>query len=150
MKINYYKILRKNMMNVFIDVLNNIEKNGLQEGHHLYITFKTNYNKVIIPKWLLDKFPIEMTIVIQYEYWNFEVTKNNFKITLSFNNIKSDLCIPYKSVTSFADPYVNFGLKLNSFEESNEKKYIKKTAVIKNKNNIIDLIKYKKKLNQII
>ena len=147
MKINYYKILRKNMMNVFIDVLNNIEKNGLQEGHHLYITFKTNYNKVIIPKWLLDKFPIEMTIVIQYEYWNFKVTKNNFKITLSFNNIKSDLCIPYKSVTSFADPYVNFGLKLNSFEESNEKKYKKRTAVIKNKNNIIDLIKYKQKLN---
>ena len=88
-----------------------------------------------------------MTIVIQHEYWNFKVAKDNFKITLSFNNIKSDLCIPYKSVTSFADPYTNFGLKLNSFEESNEKKYKKKTAVIKNKNNIIDLIKYKKKLN---
>ena len=150
MKINYYKILRQNMINVFRDVLNDIEKNGLQGGQHLYITFKTNNAKVIMPKWLFDKFPIEMTIVIQHEYWNFKVAKDNFKITLSFNNIKSDLCIPYKFVTSFADPYTNFGLKLNSFEESNERKYKKKTAVIKNKNNIIDLIKYKKKLNQII
>ena len=147
MKINYYKILRKNMMNVFIDVLNNIEKNGLQEGHHLYITFKTNYNKVIIPKWLLDKFPIEMTIVIQYEYWNFKVTKDNFKITLSFNDIKSDLCIPYDSVISFADPYANFGLKLNSLEKSTERKDKKKTTIIKAKNNIVDLNKFRKKLN---
>jgi len=148
MKINYYKILRKNMMNVFIDVLNNIEKNGLQEGHHLYITFKTNYNKVIIPKWLLDKFPIEMTIVIQYEYWDFKVTKNNFKITLSFNDIKSDLCIPYDAVISFADPYANFGLKLNLSKESKEgKKVEKKSVSIKTKNNIVDLNKFRKKLH---
>ena len=80
------------------------------------LLLKQIMHKVIMPKWLFDKFPIEMTIVIQHEYWNFKVSKDNFKITLSFNNIKSDLCIPYKSVTSFADPYTNFGLKLNSFE----------------------------------
>ena len=68
--------------------------------------------KVIIPQWLLDKFPSEMTIVIQYEYWNYEVTNDHFKITLSFNDIKTDLIIPFSSVISFADPYANFGLKL--------------------------------------
>ena len=70
MKINYYKILRKNMINVFRDVLNDIKKNGLQEGHHLYITFKTDGENITMPVWLKDKFPSKMTIVIQYEYWN--------------------------------------------------------------------------------
>ena len=100
------------MINVLKDVLINIKKNGLQEGHHLYITFKTNDKKVIIPQWLLDKFPSEMTIVIQHEYWNYNVTNDHFKITLSFNDIKTDLIVPFSSVISFADPYANFGLKL--------------------------------------
>ena len=131
-------------MNVFIDVLKIIYKVGLREGHHLFITFKTNYPNVQIPKWLKDKYPDEMTMVMQYEYWNFNVTKDNFKITLSFNDIKSDLCIPYNSVISFADPYANFGLKLSSDETSKNKK---KTATIKTKNNIVDFNKFRKKLN---
>ena len=147
MKINYSQILKNNMINVFKDVLKIIDKEGLTEGHHLFITFKTNYPNVKIPSWIKDKFPNEMTIVMQYEYWNFRITKNYFKITLSFNDIKSDLCIPYDSVISFADPYANFGLKLNTLEGSKEKKDEKKTKVIENKNNIVDLNKYKKKLN---
>ena len=147
MKIDYSQILKNNMINVFKDVLKIIDKKGLKEGHHLFITFKTNYPKVQIPTWLKDKFPNEMTIVMQYEYWNFNVTKDNFKITLSFNDIKSDLCIPYDSVISFADPYANFGLKLNSLKKSKEKKDKKKTTIIKTKNNIVDLNKFRKKLN---
>ena len=135
------------MINVLKDVLKIIDKEGLKEGHHLFITFKTNYPNVQIPKLLKDKYPEEMTIVIQYEYWDFKVTKNNFKITLSFNNTKSDLCIPYDSVISFADPYANFGLKLNSLEKSKEKKDKKKNTIIKAKNNIVDLNKFRKKLN---
>ena len=147
MKIDYSKILKNNMVNVFKDVLKIIYQEGFKEGHHLYITFKTNCPNVKMPKWLKDKFPNEMTIVIQYEYWNFKVMKDDFKITLSFNDIKSDLSVPYNSVISFADPYANFGLKLNTLEGSKEKKDEKKTKVIENKNNIIDLNKYKKKLN---
>ena len=55
MKINYTKILRKNMINVFKDVLLEIEKNGLSEGHHLYITFNTKDPKINIPEWLKKK-----------------------------------------------------------------------------------------------
>ena len=112
MKINYTAILNKNMINAFKDVLLDIKKNGLQENHHLYITFQTNNSKVRIPKWLKDKYVNEMTIVIQYEYWNFEIKKDSFTIGLSFEDIKSDLEIPFFSVISFADPYANFGLRL--------------------------------------
>ena len=147
MKINYSQILKNNMINVFKDVLKIIDKEGLTEGHHLFITFKTNYPNVKIPSWIKDKFPNEMTIVMQYEYWNFRITKNYFKITLSFNDIKSDLSIPYDSVISFADPYANFGLKLNSLEKSKKEKNKKKTTILKTKNNIVDLNKFRKKLN---
>ena len=148
MKINYSKILKNNMINVLRDVLKNIKKNGLQESHHLYITFKTNEKKVIIPQWLLDKFPSEMTIVIQYEYWNYEVTNDHFKITLSFNDIKTDLIIPFSSVISFADPYANFGLKLIQEKtiidkNSNKKKKKLKTKKYSKKNNVIELNKFR-------
>ena len=141
MKINYLDILNKNMINVFIEVLKNIKKNGLKEGHHLYITFRTNEKKVNIPIWLKNKFPKEMTIVIQYEYWNLMINKTEFKITLSFNDIKSDLTIPFKSVISFADPYANFGLKLIN---DDKKSSVKKNKIKYNKNNIIDFTEFKK------
>ena len=148
MKINYSKILKKNMINVLKDVLTNIKKNGLQEGHHLYITFKTNEKKVIIPQWLLDKFPSEMTIVIQHEYWNYDVMNDHFKITLSFNDIKTDLIVPFSSVISFADPYANFGLKLiqdkviDNQNTNKTKQKLKNTGYSK-KGNIIELNKFR-------
>ena len=148
MKINYSKILKNNMINVLKDVLKNIKKNGLQEGHHLYITFKTNEKKVIIPQWLLDKFPSKMTIVIQHEYWNYDVANDHFKISLSFNDIKTDLIVPFSSVISFADPYANFGLKLIQDKaigkkNKNKMKQKSKTTEYSKKDNIIELNKFR-------
>ena len=139
------------MINVLKDVLTNIKNNGLQEGHHLYITFKTNDKKVIIPQWLLDKFPSEMTIVIQYEYWNYDVANDHFTITLSFNDIKTDLIVPFSSVISFADPYANFGLKLiqdkvDKVIDSKSKNKMKqklKTKEYSKKDNVIKLNKFR-------
>ena len=150
MKIDYTRILRDNMLNVFREVLLNISKNGLQEDHHLYITFDTNNAKVEIPKWLKEKHPQEMTIVIQYEYWNFIIKKNLFNIGLSFNNIKINLTIPYDSVISFADPYAKFGLNLAKEEENEEKiksktnKTVKTVKTVKKKNNILKFKKINK------
>ena len=150
MKIEYSKILKKNLINVFRDVLKIVEKNGFKEGHHLYITFKTDDKNVIMPNWLKNKYPDKMTIIMQHEYWNFEIRKDNFNITLSFDDIKSDIKIPFDSVISFADPYANFGLKLinNEISQKKIKKIQKKKSKNKktdfNKNNIIDFNKFKK------
>ena len=149
MKIDYSKILKNNMINVFKDVLKNIEKEGLKDGHHLYITFKTNNSKVEIPKWLKEKFPNDITILIQYEFWNLVVEKDYFKITLSFNDIKSDLKVPFETVISFTDPYANFGLKLIN-DKKNQKQISKSLDKSKNKkkelgqNNVIEFNKFKK------
>ena len=110
--IEYQKILDKNMLNVFKDILKNIKDNGLSNNNHLYITFLTNHKNVELPDWLKQKYPQEMTIIIQYEYYDLEINKNNFSITLSFDDIKTNLKINYNSIVSFADPSANFGLIL--------------------------------------
>ena len=139
--IEYQKILDKNMLNVFKDILKNIRDNGLSNNNHLYITFLTNHNNVELPNWLKQKYPEEMTIIIQYEYYDLEVNKNNFSISLSFNDIKTKLRIDYDSIISFADPYANFGLILqknkNRFKNNLENKNIEK-------NNVISFSNYKK------
>ena len=121
MKINYEKYLRKNLINCFIDILKNFELNGIQDGHHLYITFDTQNSKVKIPKFLKSKYSKEMTIVIQYEFWDLIIKKKFFSICLSFNGVKTNLEIPFDSIKSFADPYANFGLKLIDENIINEK-----------------------------
>ena len=122
MTIDYKKILKKNITNVLKEVLLNIETKGLIKGHHLYITFFTNHTKVFIPEWLKVKYPIKMTIVIQYEYYNLQVKENDFSIELKFNNVKTVLKIDFDSIISFADPFANFGLKLinEEFAKNND------------------------------
>ena len=147
--IQYQKILNKNLLNVFIEILKEIEKKGLDGKNHLYVTFATNNPKTSVPDWLLQKYPSEMTIIIQYEYYHLSVNKKNFNIGLSFNNKKCDLIIPFDSIISFADPSSNFGLNYQ-FNKTTVEDY-KKTLVEKKKSvkkkkssNVINFSNYKK------
>ena len=141
--IEYQKILDKNMLNVLKDILKNIKDNGLSNNNHLYITFLTNHKNVELPNWLKQKYPQEMTIIIQYEYYDLEINKNNFSITLSFDDIKTNLKINYNAIVSFADPPANFGLILQ--KNKIQKKVKKKSENNKSKkDNIINFSNYKK------
>ena len=93
-----------------------------------------------------------MTIVIQHEYYNLSVNKNDFNIGLSFNNKKTDLKIPFDSIISFADPSANFGLNYQ-FNKSitnkdkmigNKKKSVTNKVRKKNSSNVINFSNYKK------
>ena len=141
--IQYQKILDKNMLNVFKDILINIRDNGLSNNNHLYITFFTNQKNVDIPDWLQHDYPEEMTIVIQHEYYDLKINKNNFSVSLSFDNIKTNLTIGYNSIISFADPSANFGLIL---QKNKTNKKINKNLDSKktNKDNVINFSNYKK------
>ena len=141
--IEYQKILDKNMLNVFKDILKNIQDNGLSNNNHLYITFLTNHKKVELPYWLKQKYPKEMTIIIQYEYYDLEINKNNFSISLSFDDIKTNLKIDYNAIISFADPSANFGLILqaNKILTKVNKKIEKNKS---NKDNVINFSNFKK------
>ena len=140
--LDYQEILKKNMLNILKDILKYIQKNGLSNNNHLYITFDTQNKNVEIPKWLKNKYSHEMTIVIQFEYYDLKVYEDFFNITLSFNDIRSKLKIAYSSIISFADPSANFGLKIK--EDNNQNKKNIKEKKSKSKSNILSFPGVKK------
>ncbi|GAA0735581.1 SspB family protein [Sphingomonas japonica] len=116
--IPYDEIVQEALRAVVGRVLGQIESTGGLPGqHHFYITFKTTAPGVDIPQRLIDRFPDEMTIVIQHRYWDLSVEEGRFSVGLSFNQIPSMLVIPFAAITGFHDPAVNFELRFQAQEE---------------------------------
>jgi uncharacterized protein len=88
----------------------------LPGDHHFYVTFRTRTQGVQMADYLKDRFPEEMTIVIQHQYWEFEVFDDRFQITLKFSGVPQHLRIPFVAVTRFYDPSINFGLQFDNDE----------------------------------
>jgi hypothetical protein len=86
---------------------------GLPGGHHFYITFRTAYPGVVLPARLLQKYPEDMTIVLQHQYDNLMVDEaaGVFGVSLSFSGVLSALTVPFAAVTGFVDPHVQYGLR---------------------------------------
>ena len=112
-QIGYDEIIENSMRMVISETLKKIEKTGLLGQHYFVITFLTRFPGVEIAQSLMERYPDEMTIVIQYQYRGLVVEHDFFKIALSFNGKYETLTIPYKSITSFADPSMNFALKFS-------------------------------------
>jgi hypothetical protein len=113
--IPYDEIVQEALREVVGRVLHEVEKSGgLPGGHHFYITFKTRMPGVEIPKHLVERFPDEMTIVIQHRYWDLKVDDDCFSVGLSFGGVPSLLVIPFGAVTDFVDPAVDFSLKFQA------------------------------------
>ena len=112
--IPYDEIVQEALRAVVGRVLTQVASEGLPGSHHFYITFKTNAPNVSIPRSLLERFPDEMTIVLQNKYWDLKVTDTGFEVGLTFNQVPSHLEIPFAAVTAFADPAVDFALQFQS------------------------------------
>ena len=113
--IPYDEIVQEALREVVGRVLHEVEKTGgLPGGHHFYITFKTRAAGVDIPKHLTERFPDEMTIVIQHRYWDLKVEEHGFAVGLSFGGVPSMLVVPFAAVTDFVDPAVDFSLKFQA------------------------------------
>ncbi len=92
-------------------------KNKLPGNHNFYITFMTDYPGVEIPDYLRERYPGEMTIVLQYQFYDLFVDPDKMGVTLSFNNVLERLQIPLGAITIFADPSVNFALQFQPLNE---------------------------------
>ena len=113
--IPYDEIVQEALRAVVGRVLGEVEATGRLPGeHHFYITFKTGAAGVDIPRHLTERFPDEMTIVIQNRFWDLKVEKTGFEVGLSFNQMPAKLVIPFAAITGFVDPAVNFALQFQA------------------------------------
>ncbi len=115
--IPYDEIVQDALRTVVRRVLLRIEaEGGLPGAHHFYIAFRTRAPGVDIPRHLLERYPDEMTIVIQHRYWDLKIEESAFEIGLSFNQMPAMLRIPFEAVSGFVDPAVNFALQFTAKE----------------------------------
>lgn len=114
--IPYDEIVQEALRAVVGRVLDSIVSGGgqLPGAHHFYITFKTGAAGVAIPTHLRERFPDEMTIVLQNKFWDLEVREDGFNVSLSFNQVPAKLQIPFSAITGFVDPAVDFGLQFQA------------------------------------
>jgi len=114
--IPYDEIVQEALRAVVGRVLGQVEASGgnLPGNHHFYITFKTRAPGVSIPKHLKERFPEEMTIVIQNKFWDLNVAEDGFSVGLTFNQIPAKLEVPFAAITAFVDPAVDFGLQFHA------------------------------------
>jgi uncharacterized protein len=112
----YDQLAQNALRGVVRDALRRVEKTGLPGEHHFYIQFNTKYPGVNIGARLAERYPREMTVVLQHQFFNLQVTEERFQVELSFDNIPERLIVPFASVKGFLDPAVQFGLQFEVVE----------------------------------
>lgn len=118
--IDYGNLMHRAMRSLIQEVLARVRDNGLPGAHHFFITFDTMHPDVEIADWLSDRYPGEMTVVIQHWFDNLEVTDEGFTITLNFGDNPETLYIPYDAIQTFVDPSVEFGLRFETQDDSDD------------------------------
>jgi hypothetical protein len=109
-----YDLLTQNALRgVVRDVLSRIAREGVPGEHHFYVSFRTTDPDVRLSQRLKERYPAEMTIVLQHQFWDLEVSDDAFEVGLSFGNVPEKLLVPFRSITGFFDPSVQFGLKFD-------------------------------------
>lgn len=114
--IAYGRLMHRAMRGLIQKVLGDVARDGLPGDHHFFITFETDAEGVEIADWLRDRYPEEMTIVIQHWYDGLAVDEDGFSIILNFGDQPEALRIPFDAIRTFVDPSVEFGLRFESTE----------------------------------
>ncbi len=115
--LRYDKMVESALRGVVRQAVEEVMKDGLPGDHHFYITFLTDYPGVAIPDYLRERYPGEMTIVLQYQFYDLTIDEDQMSVTLSFNNVPERLTIPLGAISIFADPSVNFALQFQPVGE---------------------------------
>ncbi len=112
--IDYGKLMHRAMRGLIQEVLEGVQQDGLPGEHHFFITFDTAHPDAELADWLSDRYPGEMTVVMQHWFDKLEVTDEGFAVTLNFGDAPERLYIPYDAIKTFVDPSVEFGLRFES------------------------------------
>ncbi len=112
--IDYGNLMHDAMRGLIRKVLEDVRDNGLPGAHHFFITFDTSHPDAELADWLSDRYPGDMTVVMQHWFDNLEVTADGFSVTLNFGDAPEPLYIPYDAIRTFVDPSVEFGLRFET------------------------------------
>lgn len=115
-KIDYGNLMHEAMRGLIRKVLLDVAERGLPGNHHFFITFDTSHPDAELADWLSDRYPGEMTVVMQHWYDKLEVGEEGFAVTLNFGDAPEPLYIPYDAIRTFVDPSVEFGLRFEQQE----------------------------------
>ena len=114
--LHYSTLIDQAMRGVVRDVLRKVKITGLPANHHFYISYSTTHPAVKMSESLRSKYPKEITIVLQHQFWDFKVEEQQFQVTLSFGGVPEKLVVPFAALTAFADPSIKFGLQFQTLE----------------------------------
>ena len=112
--LDYGSLMHRAMRGLIFNVLEQVRDHGLPGNHHFFITFDTTHPDVQLANWLKDRYPEEMTVVIQHWFDNLEVREDGFSITLNFGDQPEPIQIPFDAIQTFVDPSVEFGLRFEN------------------------------------
>lgn len=118
--IRYDVLVQEALRGVVRKVMGEIAKAGLPGDHHFYVSFDTCHPGVRLSGRLRQRYPTEMTVVLQHQYWDLEVTDQYFEVNLSFSGIPERMHVPFNAVKGFVDPSVEFGLQFEVITEGAE------------------------------
>ena len=119
-EIDYGNLMHSAMRGLIRTVLQDVADNGLPGNHHFFITFDTRHPDAQLADWLRERYPEEMTVVMQHWYDNLAVDQDGFAVTLNFGETPEPLYIPYDAIKTFVDPSVEFGLRFETAEDDVE------------------------------
>jgi hypothetical protein len=120
---DYEKMAQEALRGVVRGALRRVEKTGALPGrHHFYLTFRTKHAGVDIADYLVEKYPEEMTIVLEHQFYDLAVTDRKFEVTLRFAGVPQHLVIPFGALTRFYDPSVRFGLQFEAVEDEEDRR----------------------------
>ena len=109
--IRYDLLVQDALKGVVRKVISDAARDGLPGDHHFYVSFRTDFPGVRLSPRLREKYPEDMTIVLQHQFWDLSITEQHLEVGLSFSGVPERLFIPLDAVTGFFDPSVQFGLK---------------------------------------
>ena len=112
--LDYGSLMHRAMRGLIFNVLEQVRDHGLPGNHHFFITFDTTHPDVQLADWLKDRYPVEMTVVIQHWFDNLVVREDGFSITLNFGDQPEPIQIPFDAIQTFVDPSVEFGLRFEN------------------------------------
>ncbi|MEI4470625.1 SspB family protein [Frigidibacter sp. MR17.24] len=114
--IDYGNLMHRALRGLIQEVLEDVAQNGLPGQHHFFITFDTSHPDAQLADWLRDRYPDEMTVVMQHWFDGLEVDDAGFAVTLNFGDSPEPLYIPFDAIRTFVDPSVEFGLRFETQE----------------------------------